>query len=118
MSPGIVGLVLFAAILHASWNALVKSGGSPIYSIAAFRLVAAVGSLCLVWLVPFPPAAAWPFIIASMVIHNVYYFTMGQAYKSGDLSLVYPLFRGLAPIMTNVNTSISARKVTVSDSAS
>lgn len=99
MSPGLVALVLAAAVLHAGWNALAKSGGSPTFSIAAFRLVAAVGSLCLVWWVPLPPAAAWPFIIASMVIHNLYYVTLGRAYLSGDLSLVYPLFRGLAPVM-------------------
>ena len=78
---------------------MAKSGGSAIYSIAAFRLVAAAGSLCVVWWVDLPSPAAWPFIIASMVIHNLYYFTLGQAYKTGDLSLVYPLFRGLAPIM-------------------
>jgi drug/metabolite transporter (DMT)-like permease len=99
MSPGLVSLVLLAAVLHAGWNAMAKSGGSPVFSIAAYRLVAAVGGLCLVWWVPFPGAEAWPFIIASMVIHNAYYFTLGKSYGSGDLSLVYPLFRGLAPVL-------------------
>ena len=99
MSPGLIALVLFAAILHASWNALVKSGGSPLYSIAAYMLVAAIASLCLVWWAPLPPAGAWPFLAASILIHTVYYFTLAQAYRSGDLSLVYPLFRGMAPML-------------------
>ncbi len=99
MSPTLIGLVLFAAVLHAVWNALAKSGGSPLYSIAAYHLVTAVISLCIVWWVPLPPAQAWPFIVASVLIHNAYYFTLSQAYHKGDLSLVYPLFRGMAPLL-------------------
>ncbi len=88
MSPDLIALVLFAAVLHAGWNALAKSGGSPLYSIAAYRLVSATASLCLVWWAPLPPAGAWPFLAASVLIHTVYYFTLAQAYRSGDLSLV------------------------------
>lgn len=99
MSPDLIALVLFAAVLHAGWNALAKSGGSPLYSIAAYHLVTAAISLCLVWWVPLPSAQAWPYIVASVLIHNAYYYTLGQAYQSGDLSLVYPLFRGSAPLL-------------------
>lgn len=99
MSPTLIALVLLAAVLHAGWNALAKSGGSPLFSIAAYHLVAAAISLCLVAWVPLPPAQAWPFIVASVLIHNAYYFTLGQAYQRGDLSLVYPLFRGTAPLL-------------------
>ncbi len=99
MSPGLIALVLFAAILHASWNALVKSGGSPLYSIAAYILVSGIVSLCLVWWVPLPSAGTWPFLAASVLLHTVYFFTLAQAYRSGDLSLVYPLFRGMAPML-------------------
>ena len=99
MSGLIIALVLTAAVLHASWNAMVKSGGAPEYSIAAYQMVGAVVCIALVPWVPFPNASAWPFIIASALIHNVYYFTLAQCYRSGDLSLVYPLFRGLAPVL-------------------
>ncbi len=99
MSPTLIGLVLFAAVLHAGWNAMAKSGGSPLYSIAAYHLVAAAISLCLVWWVPPPPPEAWPYIVISVLVHNAYYFTLGQAYRKGDLSLVYPLFRGSAPLL-------------------
>jgi len=106
MSTNLVLLVLFAAALHAGWNALAKSGGNPLYSIAAYRLVAGLVSLGLLWTVPLPTAEAWVFLIASMLIHNVYYFTLGRAYLSGDLSLVYPLFRGLAPVLVAAGAAI------------
>ncbi|MCY4314265.1 MAG: EamA family transporter [Gammaproteobacteria bacterium] len=106
MSTNLVLLVLFAAALHAGWNALAKSGGNPLYSIAAYRLVAGLISLGLLWTVPLPTAEAWVFLIASMLIHNVYYFTLGRAYLSGDLSLVYPLFRGLAPVLVAAGAAI------------
>ncbi len=99
MSTPLIALVLFAAILHAGWNAMAKSGGSPLFSIAAYRLVAALISLCLIGTVPLPPVESWPFIIASTLIHTGYYFTLAQTYRHGDLSLVYPLFRGAAPIL-------------------
>ncbi len=106
MSTELVLLVLLAAALHAGWNALAKSGGSPLYSIAAYRLVAGLISLGLLWTVPLPTAEAWLFLIASMLIHNVYYFTLGRAYLSGDLSLVYPLFRGFAPVLVAAGAAI------------
>ena len=87
--------------MHASWNALVKSGGKPEFSIAAYR---GAGVFCVVALpfVPLPAASSWWFILASVAVHNLYYFTLAKAYRSGDLSQVYPLFRGLAPVLVAV----------------
>ncbi len=101
MSTYLIALVLLAAVMHASWNALVKSGGTPEFSIAAYR---GAGMLCLLALpfVPLPSAESFWFIAASVAVHNVYYFTLAQAYRSGDLSLVYPLFRGMAPVLVAI----------------
>jgi len=87
--------------MHASWNALVKSGGTPEFSIAAYR---GAGMLCVFTLpfVPLPAPESWWLIAASVFIHNLYYFTLAQAYRSGDLSQVYPLFRGLAPVLVAI----------------
>lgn len=84
--------------MHASWNALVKSGGTPEFSIAAYR---GAGMLCILALpfVPLPDPASWWLIAASVAVHNLYYLTLAKAYRSGDLSQVYPLFRGLAPVL-------------------
>ncbi len=99
MTPSIAMLVLLAALLHAAWNAMAKSGGTPAYSIASYRLVSAVCCLPLLFLLPLPLSASWPMLIASTLIHTAYYFTLSQSYRSGDLSQVYPLFRGLAPVL-------------------
>jgi drug/metabolite transporter (DMT)-like permease len=99
VTPSIVVLVLLAALLHAAWNAMAKSGGAPVYSIASYRLTSALCCLPLVLLLPLPQAASWPMLIASILIHTAYYVTLARSYHSGDLSQVYPLFRGLAPVL-------------------
>ncbi len=111
MSPAIVGLVLLAALLHASWNAMAKSGGTPQYSIASYRLFCAVCCLPLLPLVPIPLAASWPMLLASVVIHTAYYVTLSMSYRSGDLSQVYPLFRGLAPVLVVLGAALAAGEI-------
>lgn len=98
MSTFLIFLVLLAALMHASWNALVKSGGKPEFSIAAYR---GGGMLCVFVLpfIPLPNPESWWLIAASVAVHNLYYFTLAQAYRSGDLSQVYPMFRGMAPVL-------------------
>ena len=108
MSPFIVGLVLLAALLHAGWNAMAKSGGTPQYSIASYRLVNALWCLPLLFLFPLPLAASWPMLLASTLIHTVYYYTLSKSYRSGDLSQVYPLFRGLAPVLVVLGAALLA----------
>ncbi|MBX2868382.1 MAG: DMT family transporter [Acidiferrobacterales bacterium] len=106
MSLFLVCLVLAAAVLHASWNALAKSAGSPAYAIAAYRLVASVISCGLIFIVPFPAPESWPYLAGSVIVHNVYYVTLAMSYRSGDLSLVYPIFRGLAPVLVAISAAV------------
>lgn len=101
-------LVLTAALLHASWNALVKSAGTPEFTIAGYRLIGGLICLCLVPFVPLPDVRSWWAIGASVLIHNVYYLTLAQAYRAGDLSQVYPLFRGLAPVLVAMGAALFA----------
>jgi drug/metabolite transporter (DMT)-like permease len=91
--------VLFAALLHAGWNAVVKLGLDRFSSILVLALVQ--GGIALL-LLPFfdPPArAAWPWILAGSALHSGYKLALIQAYKHGDLSQVYPLARGTAPLI-------------------
>lgn len=108
MSALLVLLVLTAALLHASWNAMAKSGGNPLFGISAYQLIGAVVSASLIWFVPAPEPASWRYILLSIIVHNVYYFTLARCYNSGDLSLVYPLFRGLAPVLVAIGGSVFA----------
>lgn len=108
MTPLIVGLALIAAILHASWNAAVKSNDEPLFTIAGFQIVGAVVSLGLAGFFAFPHAASWPMILASVAVHNVYYYTVARSYQAGDLSQVYPIFRGLAPVLVACGAALFA----------
>jgi len=108
MSPFIVGLVLLAALLHAGWNAMAKSGGSAQYSIASYRLISAIACLPLLFIFPIPLRDSWLMLLASTVIHTAYYVTLSLSYRSGDLSQVYPLFRGLAPVLVVLGAALFA----------
>ena len=110
MTPVLIGLVLLAALLHASWNAMAKSGGTPEYSIAAYQLVGGVVCLGLIFTVPPPLPQSWPMILASVIIHNAYYFTLAMSFRTGDLSQVYPLFRGLAPVLVAIGAALFAEE--------
>jgi len=94
--------VLFAALLHAAWNALVKRGADPLVELALVTLGASVIALPLLPLVPVPPAAAWPFLLASVLIHVGYYATLVGTYRHADLSVGYPLMRGSAPLLVTL----------------
>jgi drug/metabolite transporter (DMT)-like permease len=102
MSFAVSMAVLLAALLHASWNAMIKGGGDVLHDTAGIVVGAMLIGLPFLFVVPVPPAAAWPFIIASVVVHLAYYWLMISAYRAGDLSLVYPLMRGVAPLITAV----------------
>ena len=94
----LVLLVLLAALLHAIWNAVVKAAGDRFLTFTAVRGTGTVVAICLLPLVPVPEPQAWPYLIASIAIHNFYYVVLLQAYRFGDLSHVYPLARGIAPL--------------------
>ncbi len=100
MSLAVSLAVLLAALLHASWNAMIKGGGDVLHDTAGIVVGATLVALPFTLVVPFPVAAAWPYIVASVTVHLAYYALMVAAYRAGDLSLVYPLMRGAAPLLT------------------
>lgn len=98
-------LVLGAAVLHAGWNALTKRAGDPVVFLWCVGLAASVlyTPVALLTLARAPfPAAAVPFVIGTIVLHALYFFTLGRAYATGDLSLVYPVARGLGVALVPV----------------
>jgi len=93
----IIGLVLLAALLHATWNAVTQRSRDPLLAI---WLVSVASGLCLLVLAPFasfPHREAWPWLGGSLVLHLAYQLSLVSAYRSGDLSHVYPIARGLGP---------------------
>lgn len=100
MSAGIFALVLLAALLHASWNIIVKGGGRKLFETGLTALGAFMGACCLLPFLPLPAAAAWPFLGLSCLCHFLYYLCLAAAYAQADLSFSYTLMRGCAPLLT------------------
>ncbi len=94
--------VLGSALLHATWNAMVKTGGDKLTGMVLVAVSNGVVGLAIAAFYPLPTAQVWFWIIASGGIRTVYYLALGYAYAHGDLSRVYPIARGGAPLMVLV----------------
>jgi drug/metabolite transporter (DMT)-like permease len=92
--------VLFAAACHAGWNATIKRGMDPLATTVVISVGAAAAGALLIPIVGLPAPAAWPWVIASVLIHLVYFAALIESYRVGDMGQVYPLARGSAPLMT------------------
>jgi len=104
-------LALFAAFLHAGWNALVKNASDRLLTLSAVALMQfAAGALMLPFVAP-PEPASWLFIGLSALFHYFYYPFLYHAYRFGDLSQVYPLARGLAPILVAAGAALIADEI-------
>jgi len=106
MSAGIVAIVLGAALLHALWNALVKGAHDKTVMLGLIALGHVVPGAVVVALVPSPGWVIWPYIVASTIIHWGYYYFLNIAYRLGDLSVMYPIGRGLAPVLIALGAQI------------
>ncbi len=91
--------VLAAAVLHAGWNALVKGGVSKDVSMTAVVLGHVPCAALALVLFPFPAPESWPLMAASVTLHMGYCLFLVHSYRIGDLSQVYPIARGVAPIL-------------------
>ena len=107
LSWPVVAAVLFGALLHASWNALVKSSSDKDLDMAVIHLIGSFLGIPLVALAGWPVAAAWPYIAASVVVHIGYYLALTGAYRHGELGLTYPLMRGVAPLLVALSATFT-----------
>ncbi|MCT9810834.1 DMT family transporter [Acidovorax sp. Be4] len=91
--------VLLGALLHASWNALIKSSSDKALDTALIHSLGFFFALPLLLYTGLPVAAAWPYLLASTLIHIGYYAALSGAYQHGDLGFSYPIMRGCAPLL-------------------
>jgi drug/metabolite transporter (DMT)-like permease len=98
--------VLGAALAHATWNAMIKSSSNVLLDMTLVVFFAGVVTAPFMFVVDMPPAAAWPYIMASMVLHLGYYIALVGAYRAGDLSHGYPIMRGVAPLIVSVSALV------------
>jgi uncharacterized membrane protein len=105
MSPFIVGLVAVAAVLHVAWNVRLKTAGDPLRAATIGMLAAAVGivpaGIATWWFGGARPLPAEGIAlgIGSGIVEAAYFIFLAAAYRRGDLSVVYPLARGTAPLL-------------------
>jgi drug/metabolite transporter (DMT)-like permease len=101
----VLPLILLAAIFHATWNALLKASENPL-SLAtravSWGTVVSLPPVAVAWVVagrPGLPLAGWLLALASAFLELLYFITLSTAYRRGDLSVVYPIARGTAPLL-------------------
>jgi len=104
-------LVLSGAFLHAGWNALVKTASDRLLVISAVAFAQTLTGALMIPFVSAPYMASWPAIGLSTLFHYLYYTFLFQAYRFGDLSQVYPLARGLAPVLVATGAAIFGNEI-------
>jgi drug/metabolite transporter (DMT)-like permease len=100
MSPELLyGLVLLAAIAHAGWNALLKSVSDRLLMMGAIRAVGLAYAVVMIPIVPLPQGVTWLWLLCATAAHLVYFVLLIESYRLGDMSVVYPIARGTAPLL-------------------
>ncbi len=106
MDAFVFAAVLFAAACHAGWNAAIKRGLDPLATTVLISIGAAAVAGLLLPVAGWPAGAAWPWCVASVLIHLFYFAGLIESYRAGDLGQVYPIARGAAPLMTATVTTV------------
>lgn len=102
MTAGVFALLLLAAALHASWNAMIKASASAWFGTVLVAGFASLLACCILPWLPAPALASWPYIAASVALQVLYLWLISRSYRVADMGLVYPLMRGTAPLLVAV----------------
>ena len=106
MSVSLVVIFLSAALLHSFWNTVVKGAGDKTIALGMIALGHMIPEFTIVLIMPSPGWHVWPYVVASTVIHWGYNYFLNVAYKLGDLSAMYSIARGLAPVLIAVGAQV------------
>ena len=102
MSAVVVGLALFAAILHATWNVFLRAGTDRLWTVTVMSISGTIVALPFVFIYPVPLSPAWLFILLSAVLQVGYSVFLVAAYRYGELGQVYPIVRGTVPLLVTL----------------
>jgi drug/metabolite transporter (DMT)-like permease len=108
LTPFSIILVLLAAFMHASWNALLRGGADRGQSMAMMNATLGIASLGLLAVAGLPAPASWAYVVASGVLHWIYVALLVVTYRSGDLGETYPVARGSSPALVALGGSLFA----------
>jgi drug/metabolite transporter (DMT)-like permease len=108
LTPFSIALVLLAAFMHASWNALLRGGADRGQSMAIMSATLGIAGLVLLAIAGLPAPASWVYVVASGVLHWIYVALLVVTYRSGDLGETYPVARGSSPALVALGGSLFA----------
>jgi drug/metabolite transporter (DMT)-like permease len=108
MPSSTVALLLLAAFLHASWNAILRGGSDRLWSITMMGVIGGGAAVVAAVWAPPPQLASWPYIALSAVLQAAYSLFLVRAYRDGHLAHVYPIARGSAPLLITVSAWLIA----------
>ncbi|MCF6433375.1 DMT family transporter [Leisingera sp. MMG026] len=111
MTLFIIAIILSAALLHAVWNAIVKTAADRTTTLGLVAFGHVIPSAVMITILPLPSAESFVYILLSTVVHFGYYYMLGRAYQHGDLSVVYPIARGIVPALVGIWAMIFAGEV-------
>src|SRR4051812_35550736 len=114
MSASVILLALFAAGLHATWNALLRTGADRLWSVTVMSFAMTLVAVPFALMLPLPPAAALPYLILSSCLQLGYSLFLVAAYRYGELGQVYPIVRGSVPLLVTLGGFLLAgQQITV-----
>jgi drug/metabolite transporter (DMT)-like permease len=102
MSAIVIGLALFAAILHAAWNAFLRNGGDRLWTVTIMSFASTAVALPFLFIFPLPASGAWLYIVLSAVLQVGYSVFLVAAYRYGELGQIYPIVRGTVPLLVTL----------------
>lgn len=102
MSPFVIAIILSAAVLHAVWNAIVKTAVDRTTTLGLVAFGHVLPATVMVMLLPLPNAESFVYVLLSTVVHFGYFYMLVKAYQHGDLSVVYPIARGIVPALVSL----------------
>jgi drug/metabolite transporter (DMT)-like permease len=111
IGAGVTLAVLGAALLHATWNVLVKSGADKELETINVALGSGLLALVVAFFLPAPAPASWPWLVGSAVVHILYFVFLAGAYRWGELSYTYPVMRGGGPMIVALVGAVALGEV-------
>lgn len=111
MQPEVIALVLAAAVLHATWHAVIKVGRDRLLTYALISVVAMVPALVVLLFVEPPDPTSWVYLALSGIIHIAYQVFLINTYRFGDLSRTFPIARGTAPVFVALGAAVFAGEI-------
>ena len=110
MTPLVIALVLGAAVLHAGWNAALRSSLDRLRGIVIMSMTSATVAVPFAFILPVPAPASWPYIALSAALQVAYCFLLVRAYREGDFGQIYPIARGSSPLLVTLGAALFAHE--------